>query len=148
LAGLAAVTALAFGSEVFTSFITSNSVSRMPHSYFSSNINQSLLATWVLATAGVTFGMEMRLGRSRSALGLALGVPAALLIYPQTLEHYSVLLLLPMLFIWTRQKELGVSPVVAVTFLTLEYALVRYHAGSLDFFAILLCWVTLLVISI
>jgi len=53
-----------------------------------------------------------------------------------------------MLFIWTRQKELGVSPVVAVTFLTLEYALVRYHAGSLDFFAILLCWVTLLVISI
>jgi hypothetical protein len=170
LAGLAAVTALAFGTEVFTSFITSNSVSRMPHSYYSSNINQSLLATWVRAThydfslgsplrqpafiamilaiAGVTFGMEMKLGRSRSALGLALGVPAALLVYPQTLEHYSVLLLLPLLFIWTRLRELDVSPVVAVTFLTLEYALVRYQGGRLDFFAVLLCWVTLLVISI
>lgn len=170
LAGLAAVTALVFGSEVFTSFITSNAVSRMPHSYYSSNINQSLLATWVRAThydfgrgsplmqpafiamilaiAGVTFGMEMKLGRSRSALGLAIGIPAALLIYPQTLEHYSVLLLLPMLFIWTRQQELDVSPVVAVTFLTLEYALVRYREGRLDFFAILLCWVALLVIAI
>src|SRR6185312_11649737 len=170
LAALAAVTALAFGSEVFTSFITSNAVSRMPHSYYSSNINQSLLATWVRAThydfsqgspmaqpaflvmafaiAGLTFSMVMWLGRSRSALGLAMGVPAALLLYPQTLEHYSVLLLLPLLFIWTRQEELGISQAMTMVFVTLEYALVRYHGGRLDFFAILLCWVTLLVIAI
>ncbi|MGH7627338.1 MAG: hypothetical protein ACREOJ_18725, partial [Gemmatimonadaceae bacterium] len=109
---------------------------------------QPAFLVMAFAIAGLTFSMVMRLGRSRSALGLALGVPAALLVYPQTLEHYSVLLLLPILFIWTRHEELGVAQALTVVFITLEFALVRYHGGSLDFFAVLLCWVALLVISI
>ncbi|MGH7627352.1 MAG: glycosyltransferase family 87 protein, partial [Gemmatimonadaceae bacterium] len=50
LAGLAAATALMFGPHVFRSFITNNSTGRLPHSVYSSQVNQSLLATWVRAT--------------------------------------------------------------------------------------------------
>jgi hypothetical protein len=170
LGGLVGVTALAFGTDVFSSFVTNNAVSRVPHTMYSVKVNQSLLATMVRATGldigpepplrspafvamflgivTLTFALAVKLGRARSSLAIALGVPAALLVYPQSLEHYGVLLLLPLLFLWTHLKELGVSPVVAILFITVEYALVRADRGGLAFFGFALCWLMFVAVAI
>jgi hypothetical protein len=164
------VTALAFGTEVLTTFVTTDLVDRLPETVFTTHVNQSLLGILVRATehdassgsplwnpaflamsfaiVTLTFALAVRLGSARSSLAIALGVPAALLAYPQTLEHYGVLLLIPILFLWTHQKELGVSPVAAILFLTAEYALVRADEGGLAFFGFALCWLTFMAIAI
>ncbi len=170
LGGLIGVTALAFGTDVFSSFLTNNAVSRVPETMYTVKVNQSLLATMVraadfdmgsgsplrspafvgafFAIVTLTFALVAKLGRARSALAIALGVPAALLVYPQALEHYGVLLLLPLLFLWTHQKELGVPPAVAILFITMEYALVRADRGGFAFFGFALCWLMFVAIAI
>jgi hypothetical protein len=164
------MTALAFGTSALSTFIPSDLVNRLPASLFHEKVNQSLLATLVRAgghdaSAGsplwspaflamsfaivtLTFALVVKLGRARSALAIALGVPAALLVYPQTLEHYGFLLLLPLLFLWTHQKELGVSPAAVILFLTAAYALVRGEEGGLAFFGFALCWMMFVAIAI
>jgi hypothetical protein len=167
---LIGLTALAFGTDVFSSFLTNNAVSRAPASMFTMKENQSLLATLARATrfggtsasplrspayiamflgiVMLTFALALKLGRARSSLGIALGVPAALLVYPQALEHYGFLLILPLLFLWTHLKELGVSPAAAILFLTAEYSLVRGEGGSLAFLGFALCWLMFVAIAI
>jgi hypothetical protein len=167
---LVGVTALAFGTDVLSSFFTRNAVSRAPASMFTMKVNQSLLATLTRATGydasagsplrspafialfvlivSLTFALAVKLGRARSALAIALGVPAALLVYPQALEHYGFMLLLPLLFLWTHQKELGVSPALAIVFVTAEYALVRAQGGGLSFFGFALCWVMFVAVAV
>jgi hypothetical protein len=167
---LIGLTALAFGTEPLSTFITGDLLSRLPASLFREKINQSLLATLVRATGHdpssgsplwspaflalsfaivtLTFALAVKLGRARSSLAIALGVPAALLVYPQSLEHYGVLLLLPLLFLWTHLKGLGVSPVVAILFITVEYALVRADRGGLAFFGFALCWLMFVAIAV
>jgi alpha-1,2-mannosyltransferase len=170
IVALVGVTALAFGTEVLTTFVTTDLVDRLPETVFTTHVNQSLLGILVRATehdassgsplwnpaflamsfaiVTLTFALAVRLGSARSSLAIALGVPAALLAYPQTLEHYGVLLLIPILFLWTHQKALGVSPVAAILFLTAEYALVRADEGGLAFFGFALCWLTFVAIAV
>ena len=162
LAAMLGLTLLVFGGEIFVTYLTSNPVSRAPADLYVLNENQSLLAA-LLRTSGhdfadsspllyppfviaassivaVTLLLTYRLPPSRSELALAIAVPAALLIYPQSLEHYTMLLLAPMLYLWTRSEELEVSNAVIVGFLTLQYALIRYNHGYIAVLANALQW--------
>ena len=156
------LTLLVFGPEIFVTYLTSNPVSRAPADLYVLNENQSLLAAMLRASghdfaesspllysrfvvAGsaivvVTLWLTYRLPQARSELALAIAVPAALLIYPQSLEHYTLLLLVPMLYLWTRHEELGVSRGAVIGLLTVQYALIRYDHGYVAVTANALMW--------
>ena len=163
---LAVASALAlalWGPEVFITYVTNNPVTRAADGVFTSIVNQSLLSTMIRAVGydfsdgsplfyppflaaaafitGVTFWLVHKLGAQRGELGLSIAVPASLLIYPQALEHYTVLLLAPMLFLWRRCEELGVSRALVIALLTLQYALIRHDHGYIAVSANALQWV-------
>jgi hypothetical protein len=157
-----ALTLVAFGPEIFVTYLTSNPVSRAPTDLYVLNENQSLLAAMLRmsghdvaesspllyrpfvvaasAIVAVTLWLMYRLPSARRELALAIAVPAALLIYPQSLEHYTMLLLVPMLYLWTGYEELGVSKAVVIGVLTVLYALIRYDHGYVAVAANALLW--------
>jgi hypothetical protein len=150
-----------YGREVMTSFVA-RPVQRIPPWLFVGSENQSLLAALLRVTdvdpasgspltyppfvvaAAITFAITCwfvwRLAPAWGALALATAVPAALLIYPQTLEHYAMLNLVPMLYLWTERDRLGLGGAFVVASFTLFYALTRYDAGSITVVAHLLEW--------
>jgi hypothetical protein len=132
----------------------------LPARIYAESINQSLLGT-VMRLAGatsppaspllhpaylafgallvvVTIGLLWRLPRETDwACGLTL--PLALMIHPSVLEHYSVLLLFPLLVLWSRVVDgsLGRGTIV---FLAIEYTLVGIRDGEWVFVATAFCW--------
>lgn len=171
LAALSLVVLAAFGPEPFVTYFSgANPVGRVPGWLYTEETNQSLAATFVRVTGydfrrgtplvqpafvatvaavlGTTLWLAARLVRERGALALALLVPAALLVYPQSLENYTVLLLVPMLFVFTRREELGIGPWFAVAFVTAEYALIRAREGHVAVLANALHWLLLVGIGL
>lgn len=148
-----------FGPEVFAAFFA-RPMQRIPPWLYVGSENQSLLATLlrvaaydpargapltyppfvVLATVifGVACWTMWRLERRWGALALATAVPTALLLYPQTLEHYAMLNLVPLLYLWRQREELRLSTAFVVAFLAVFYALTRYDRGSITVAAHLL----------
>jgi hypothetical protein len=61
-------------------------------------------------------------------VSLALLVPAALLVYPQSLEHYTVPLLVPLLL--RRADDLGLPRILPPVLIAATFALVRYGEGT------------------
>jgi hypothetical protein len=72
-----------------------------------------------------------------SAAGLT--VPLGLMLHPSMLEHYSVLLLFPLLVAWSEAAALPLAR-RAVVFLTIEWALIGTGDGQWVFVATALCW--------
>jgi hypothetical protein len=176
LAALTAFTAALFGAEVFVRYLTGNPILATPPApqppdvLYRGGENQSLIAAlsrlghldtsrgWPLlhpafvVTAaiitGVTAWLTARLPDDRSALAAAAAVPAALLLYPASLEHYTLLLLPTMLYVWTRRAELGLSMPLVVAVISVQFALIRYDRGSMAMMASLLQWVLLTYVSL
>ena len=169
--GLLTVIALVlFGPQVFITYFTSNPVGRAPSWLYTLHENQSLLSAmlrlshydgvhgnpllyppFLIAAAlivGLTIWAVVRLPRERGELALALMVPAALLIYPQSLDHYAMLLLVPLFYIWTQRAELELSTGFVVALLTAEYGLVRYDLGAIETVATLSVWLFLLALAL
>ena len=166
---LSAITLVLFGPQVFITYFTSNPVGRAPTWLYTLHENQSLLSAmlrlahydgvhgapllyppFLIAAAlivGLTMWAALRLPRERGALALALMVPAALLIYPQSLDHYAMLLLVPMFYIWTHRAEYELSSGFAVGFLTAEYGIIRYDLGAIETLATLSVWLFLLALA-
>lgn len=88
----------------------------------------------------VGFRYPPPLRMTHADLALALTLLLALLLYPATLEHYSVLLLVPMLLLWMYRRNLPGGVWGVMTFITLVYGLVGYQNGNYVFAAIALNW--------
>lgn len=148
LAALSALTIAVFGWDTFAAYFGHNPVVRMPAEAYTETINQSLLATilrltdydfshgsplldplFVVLAGGLGAATAWLAHRAWTSgdddLALAITIPFGLLVYPGTLAHYSVDLIVPFLLLWARRHALpgGVAGVVA--FLTAEYALIN-----------------------
>jgi hypothetical protein len=164
LAVLALVTIVIFGPAMFFGYFIANPISHnMPDYLYTENINQSLLATVLRLTnhdlsqhgpltqpvfvvlalilTGITAWLVFNLPEAHARYGLALTLALALLLFPKTLAHYSVLLIVPIVLLWQDRFQLGVVRVSLLVALT--YALTSYHSGDFTFFALLLCWAAL-----
>ena len=113
---------LAFGTEVFHSFITAGPTARQPLWVYVEPVNQSLLSyvlrltqagpptrsplgnpIFVALAAGMlalSAWLVWRLRRGQSGWAIAVAISLGLLIYPATLNHYSLLLILPLGVLW------------------------------------------------
>ena len=76
-------------------------------------------------------------------LALALLVPLALLLYPQSQNHYSMLLLPPMLLLWTRGREIGIAAPVSIAVITAVYWSMLPRGGDLTVLGNALLWMAL-----
>jgi len=174
-AGLFLLATVVLGPEMVTSYFRMQMVSRMPVNYFSAEVNQSLLATILrlfqpagpgapdprsflvprlifLAIAGslavVTAGLIHRLGEAHDDLAVGLTLALALLVYPGTLYHYGVMLIVPLLWLWCGRERLGVGAVMAAAIVTAYFVLVGgSHAGYV-FPAIALVWSMLALLAV
>jgi len=148
LAALSALTIAVFGWDTFATYFGHNPVGRMPAEAYTESINQSLLAT-ILRLTGYDVGQRspllnpvfVVLGGGLGAatawlahrawtsgdddLALAITIPFGLLVYPGTLAHYSVDLIVPFLWLWSRRLELPGGVVGVIAFLTAEFALIN-----------------------
>lgn len=156
LAVISLLAVITFGQKTVFSYFTSN-----PIAYYAYDdpMNSSLLATVLhltgygfngssplfqpafvilsLVLTSITGWLVFRLGSDRADWALSLTLALALLVCPATLEHYSLLLIAPILLLWGHRQEFigGVWGVVG--FITLEYALIHSHYV---FMAIALIW--------
>ncbi len=163
-----AFTILIFGPGMFFGYFTDNPiVSEMPNYLFTEEVNQSLLAT-ILRLTNFDFGngspylqpIFVFAALSLSAItlfliffrkdddklysdfALALTLTYALLIFPKTLNHYAVLLIVPILVIWENREDIGINPWLIFMFITVEYVLVSLE-GNFVFISFLIAWLVL-----
>jgi hypothetical protein len=156
---------IVFSPETFLSYFTAASHTQMPDYVYTESVNQSLLATILRITGydisnrspltqplfvglaliltGLTGWLVFRLDMLDAGWALGLTLLLALLVYPATLEHYSVLLIVPMLLLWTHRDEILGGLWSALILITLTYVLIAFSAGTHAFFAILLNWLAL-----
>ena len=159
-AALSALTIGILGPGMFFQYFFDNPIAhQMPASLYSEGINQSLLAT-VLRTLGT------EIDSGHAGIGLAFAIPAvvltvisgwlihtrtrnddelslaivltlSLLLFPKTLSHYSVLLIVPLLFLWSRRESVPGGAIATGCLITAVFALC---ATDLAFVANLCSW--------
>ena len=91
--------------------------------------------------------MIYALNAEHDDLSLILTLLLALLIYPQTLIHYGVMLLLPMLFVWTKRAAYALNFPSVAAYITLTYLLTSNLLDRNVFAAIALNWLVLAAIG-
>jgi hypothetical protein len=166
-AALCLVTVALYGIDVFASYLATNPVSRLPAFIYSIDENQSLLAELIRSTndapaaiatlplhpyyiavlliVGATAAAVVQLLPKRhEPLALSVALTAVLLIYPQSWEHYTVLLILPMLVLWKEREVFELSTAAAIVLLSAVYALLRYDSGHVAVYGTSLLWIALL----
>jgi hypothetical protein len=164
-AGLILAAVAVFGSAPLLSYLRDNPVLRLPLWIYSDNENQSLAAGMVrllgydlelgaptaqplyIAVAStvalLTFWLSWR--SRQPPLALTLMVAAALLLYPQSWQHYTVFLIPALLLFWCERARTGLGTVLTVAFISAVFACVRYEDGTLALVASLLSWIVLAV---
>lgn len=171
---LSGVTILVFGPGMFFGYFLDNPiVNNMPDYLYTEIVNQSLLATILRVTdynfsdtppytqpifvtlaliiVGVTSFIVYQLpdqqDKINSNWSLALTLSGALLIFPKTLTHYSILLIVPFLLIWQNRDRVPGGFWVVTIFLTIEYIFISLW-GNYIFVGIALNWLVLVGISL
>lgn len=159
LAVLSAIVIILFGLNTFTSY---NPLSRMPALVYTELINQSLLSTilrlthydfsvkspmtqpifliGVLSLVGISMWSIYRLPANARSWAIGLLIPLALLVYPATLTHYSVLLLPVFLMLWTQRTRVIGGAGLLIGFITLVYATIGYNYGYVAIIGFALSW--------
>jgi len=162
-----AASVLVFGWEMFLGYFRANPLSRdLPHYFYTEWINQSLLATslrltgqdlavhgpysnplfWTGAAifAAVSAWTIWRLPRDRDDWALAIALVLSLLLFPKTLSHYGVLLLPPLLLVWSRRDRLPFAAWTASLVIGTVYLLV----GTQQLLpALIVLWLTLIAVT-
>jgi hypothetical protein len=160
-----AITIMAFGPEMFFGYFANNPIiHKMPNYLYTEDINQSLLATILRQTnfnfsqgspymqpificisaliTGITSFLIFPRKEEKESYpdyALALTITFALLLFPKTLTHYAVMLIVPILIVWTRCEEVSSSSLLILIFVTAEYVLVSLK-GVFVFISILSAW--------
>jgi len=160
---------LAFGSDVFISFFVENPTSKLPILAYTEGINQSLLSTILRfdphqAISGSPLLNPLYLGLSLLLTSITIWVTAmkktnedwvvlsilflALIVYPASLEHYSVFLIIPVVLLLreSRQSLMGRMTIIFTIFVT--YFLSGYDSGSYVFFANVFMWLVCIILGV
>ncbi len=159
---------IAFGPDVFASFFTQNPTSKLPVLAYTEEINQSLLST-ILRLDPTQIPMKspllnpLYLGTSLLLTLITVWVTAAnkdgndwvllsilflaLIVYPASLEHYSVFLILPVILL-IRDAGRNTKERIAIFFIVFTiYFLSGYDSGGRMFFANLFMWLVCIVLG-
>lgn len=164
---LLTLSALAFGIPTFLAFFLANPTHANTPSYlYDQSINQSLLA-WILRAtqqtdnaspanlpylivgAGLTalscwLAWQRRLVSDE--LALALFVPLALMVYPSSLSHYGVLLVVPLAYLISQRETMPGGALTLSLLVGSIYALAGF--GITTFFAEALAWLVLVGLAV
>lgn len=159
-AALSLASIIVFGADMYFAYFLDNPIAhQMPSALYSEGINQSLIAT-ILRTLNVEIdsghpatmpafivlalvlsaasGWAIRQVKTGdSEMPLAIVLTLSLLLFPKTLSHYSVLLIVPMLLFWSRRDLLPGGAVLGCGLVTTVFALC---AADHAFVANLLSW--------
>lgn len=141
----------------------------MPTRLYSEDMNQSLLAAilrfigWTVGNgspyrqplfiisafflAVATLFVSIKAKERYEPLIFALLIPFSLLIYPRTLQHYAVLLILPLMLIWANQRLLLLRTGVVIIIACVVYAILNFSFQAV-FIANLILWLILFAILI
>jgi hypothetical protein len=162
IAGAIATSAAVFGLAPLATFVSSSPTSRVPGYVYGELINQSLLGTIVRATTGTLQGSvlgqplyltlaaaltlatawSLRRPRERSGdheLGLCLLL--ALLLYPATLAHYSLVIIAPLFGLFRDRRTLPGGAAGVIGLFVAVYAIFGWDRfESHNFWANLLVW--------
>src|SRR6266498_1599594 len=161
LAVLTLISGLLFGFDVINSYVSGNSLGNMPPYVYSEPVNQSLLS-WVLRTpfisqssgsllfqpvyilgalmlAAVTFIVGIRNYRQENWLLLSI-LFFAFCVYPATLEHYGVFLIIPILLLLQAPGQTIRDQLLVFIVVILVYLLSGYNFGYYAFFANIFIW--------
>ena len=172
--GLFVTAALVFGPSMVETYLRLPAVAQMPTRYFSSVVNQSLLATILrfsaekhsvhldprqsptalllfVAIAGAltlaTLLLAHRLPASRDDLAFCLNVALALMVYPGTLYHYGMMVLAPLLWMWARREDLRLPTAAATAIVTVPFVLIGSSHAKFVFPGIAFTWLAFAVIA-
>ena len=171
LAFISLAALVVFGPSSFQSFITSSPTTRQPLWVYSEAVNQSLLAVILRQTQIspltkspltnpvfiglaallllVSAWLMVRLGRGQSDWAIAIALALGLIIYPATLNHYSLLLILPLLVLWQARSGLRRWHVGLLTFfMGIVYFWMSYHDGTWAIVANVITWLGICVLAL
>jgi Glycosyltransferase family 87 len=158
---LVAVAALAaLGPKTFFGYFVLHPATRLPGWVYTEHINQSLPAVvlrhahnakaseWLyvviaIAAACVSGWLVYRLRRDDAEWGLGLVLALALMIYPGTLAHYTVVLLIPLLLIWANRERIPLGVWGSAGLIASVYFLIALFRGESVFAAMALTWLAL-----
>lgn len=167
LLALTFLSVLAFGSEVLISFLH-NPTPDMPGYVYTEGVNQSLLATILRLTPNqiikespilnplylgisllfslITVWVTIKKNSSHDWVILSI-LFLALIIYPASLAHYGVFLIIPVVLL-LRQSSKNAKQKMAVCFMILiTYFLSGYNSGIYVFYANLFMWLVCIVLG-
>ncbi len=153
------------GRSTFLTYFLSPPASRVPHWAYVEQINQSLLAVilrgqggwegmgspvmrpmFLVLGAALVFASIWLAYRGRQCcpeLGIALAIVMGLLLYPGTLAHYALVLIVPLLALWVARDRLpGRAPACAIL-AGVVYGLAGFTQGNAVFAAFVLSWIAL-----
>ena len=159
-AGLSVITIAVSGASMYFGYFFDNPIAhQMPSTLYSEDINQSLLATILrilgteidsghpavvpaFATLAFIFTIVsgwaiLRTCRRDDNLSLAILLTLSLLLFPKTLSHYSVLLIVPLLLLWSRREAVPGGAASTGCLVTAVFALC---AADMAFAANLCSW--------
>ncbi len=167
LAILSIIVIVLFGLKTFTSY---NPLGRMPALVYTELINQSLLSTILRLThfdfsarspmmqpvfligalilVGVSTWSIYHLSANARLWAIGLLIPLALLVYPATLTHYSVLLLPVFLLLWVQRTQVIGGSSLLIGFITLVYATMGYNYGYVAIIGFALSWMLVEVVTV
>ncbi len=162
LAVASGITAMIYGPEIFFKYFVSNPMSKMPGSVYTEWINQSLSAVLAraahldpekmlpianpmyLAISAIVFCIAgllcFRFSRKNDDWSMVLMVSTSLMIYPATLDHYSLLLIVPLFAFWAHRKEIRWEWKLVLPCYIIVIGLINFQRGDFSFWANVLIW--------
>ena len=154
---LALATGAIFGWEPIRTFIYDSPFARLPAEVHSELVNQSLYGTILRLThseleahsarvnvefalvaivlTSISVLLASRSWREAPELSYSLILTCGLLVYPSTLAHYAICLVVPLLLLWRRQESRGGEWVV-IAFMALVGLVTGIAHGRYAFWAI------------
>lgn len=159
---LSIFTAKIYGPGIYLSYFVSNPMSKFPGSVYTEWINQSLSAVLARAAhlnpdevspianplylllsaimACVAGIFSFRFAKKDDDWAIILLLSTALIIYPASLEHYTVLLIVPLFAIWAYRKEIRWELKLVIPLFVIVIGLIYFQNGHYSIWANLLIW--------
>ena len=112
-----------------------------------SGINDAAAAVVLLITVWASVRASRTAKGGGSELAMAVLLPAGLLLYPGTLAHYTVVLLAPLVWLWSRHGATTIRGAWIAVLIALVYAITHYDAGHDAIVATAAVWITLVALA-
>ncbi len=154
-----------FGFDTFATYFRDNPVKRLPYHVLIEPANTSLHASILrhgsrlselqfFAAAGlvllVSVWASLRAVRTPegSELAMALLLPTGVLLYPGAETHYTVVLLAPLVWLWSRHATTAVRGICIALMIALLYGVTHYDAGHDAIVGTAALWITLITLAV